>query len=103
MQNCNFGTQFIVQIDLLQFIQARVFYRKFRHTKLHAAIEWRIEREQSLFRSKIGEERAQTRSQRVDQRRALKPRQETRVEQLRKTSNACAVRPSWFCALPRRF
>ena len=35
-----------------------MFYWKIRHTKLHEAIEWRIEREQSLFRSKIGEERA---------------------------------------------
>ena len=89
--------------NLPQFIQARVFYWKIRHTKLHAAIEWRIEREQSLFRTMIGEERTQTRSRRVDQRRALKPRRETRVEQLRKTSNACAVRPSWFCVLPRRY
>ena len=35
-----------------------MFSCKIRHTKLNAAIEWRIEREQSLFRPKIGEERA---------------------------------------------
>ena len=44
--------------NLLQFIQARVSYWKIRHTKLHAAIEWRIECEQPLYRSMIGEERA---------------------------------------------
>ena len=63
----------VYRVNLLQFIQARVFYWKIRHTKLHAAIEWRIECEQPLFRSKIGEERTQTRNRRVDQWRALKP------------------------------
>ena len=42
------------------------------HAKLHAATEWRINCEQSLFKSKIGEGRTQTRNRRVDQTRELK-------------------------------
>ena len=43
------------------------------HAKVYAAIEWRIDCEQSHFKSKIGDGRTQTRNRRVDQRRALKP------------------------------
>ena len=79
MQICNFGTQLIVQFyyNLLLYRQ-ECFTEKYAtgkiHAKLYAAIEWRIDCEQSHVKSKIGGGRTQTRNRRVDQRRELKLR-----------------------------
>ena len=77
---CNFRAQLIVQIyyNLLLYWLKCGFTGKYTtrkiHAKLHAATEWRINCEQSLFKLKIGEDRTRTRNRRVDQTRALKPR-----------------------------